>query len=347
LPAASAIDWSIPGERIGDKKKPLADKTRARIEKGIERYWKPLLVTAAGNTYDGITTGSQYLRAYPTDMQMPTQTTTVQHGLAVHPLITDGIRGEGTVQHSSDPMHTQTTAQTKGIAYSPLMVPAGGTWRDGATSASDPMPARTTVETDGLAFHPLFVPVEGREGKSASSGAAPMRTQSTRNETALIVPLRNNGVTKPATHPIDTVSAGGNHHALVMRNNTGGAEMSTPVTEELRTLTTGGHQSLLVPYYGASEAGKPTSEPHGTLTTTDRYGLVESEISLEVDDVLFRMLTPNEIKVGMAFAHDYYLGGTKREQVKQAGNAVTPPAARDLGMAVAEALNGLDVERAA
>ena len=347
LPAASAIDWSIAGERIGDKKKPLADKTRARIEKGIERYWKPLLVTAAGNTYDGITTGSQYLRAYPTDMQMPTQTTTVQHGLAVHPLITDGIRGEGTVQHSSDPMHTQTTAQTKGIAYSPLMVPAGGTWRDGATSASDPMPARTTVETDGLAFHPLFVPVEGREGKSASSGAAPMRTQSTRNETALIVPLRNNGVTKPATHPIDTVSAGGNHHALVMRNNTGGAEMSTPVTEELRTLTTGGHQSLLVPYYGASEAGKPTSEPHGTLTTTDRYGLVESEISLEVDDVLFRMLTPNEIKVGMAFAHDYYLGGTKREQVKQAGNAVTPPAARDLGMAVAEALNGLDVERAA
>jgi len=347
LPAASAIDWSISGERIGDKKKPLADKTRARIEKGIERYWKPLLVTAAGNTYDGITTGSQYLRAYPTDIQMPTQTTTVQHGLAVHPLITDGIRGEGTVQHSSDPMHTQTTAQTKGIAYSPLMVPAGGTWRDGATSAGDPMPARTTVETDGLAFHPLFVPVEGREGKSASSGAAPMRTQSTRNETALVVPLRNNGVTKPATHPIDTVSAGGNHHALVMRNNTGGAEMTTPVTEELRTLTTGGHQSLLVPYYGASEAGKPTSEPHGTLTTTDRYGLVESEISLDVDDVLFRMLTPNEIKVGMAFAHDYYLGGTKREQVKQAGNAVTPPAARDLGMAVAEALNGVDVERAA
>lgn len=59
------------------------------------------------------------------------------------------------------------------------------------------------------------------------------------------------------------------------------------------------------------------------------------------------MLTPDEIKVGMAFARDYVLLGTKREQVKQAGNAVTPPAARDLGMAVAEALTGMPMERAA
>jgi DNA (cytosine-5)-methyltransferase 1 len=59
------------------------------------------------------------------------------------------------------------------------------------------------------------------------------------------------------------------------------------------------------------------------------------------------MLTPDEIKIGMAFAPDYYLGGNKREQVKQAGNAVTPPAARDLGMAVAEALNKVEQPRAA
>lgn len=184
------------------------------------------------------------------------------------------------------------------------------------------------------------MPVEGRDGKVATSVDGPMRTQSTRNETALIVPLRNHGVAKPADRPIDTVSANGNHHALVMRNNEGGAEMSTPVTETLRTLTTGGHQSLLTSYYGASEAAKPTSDPHGTLTTTDRYGLVEPELSLDVDDVMFRMLTPDEIKRGMAFATDYALLGTKREQVMQAGNAVTPPAARDLGHAVAEFLNG-------
>ncbi|SFN66772.1 DNA cytosine methyltransferase [Mycetocola miduiensis] len=313
LPASSAIDWSIPGERIGDKKKPLAEKTRARIEKGIERHWKPLVVAAAGNTYDSASgKPGTYLRAWPTEEALRTQNGTAEYGVAVPPLITDGIHGGGTVQSSDNPMLTQTTAQTKGLAYAPLMIP-----------------------------------VEGREGKSAAPTTGPLRTQSTRNETALVVPLRNHGVTKPATHPIDTVSAGGNHHALVMRNNEGGAEMSTPVTEELRTITTAGHQSLLVPYYSASLTAKPTSEPHGTLTTGDRFGLVESEISLDVDDVLFRMLTPDEIKIGMAFAPDYFLGGTKREQVKQAGNAVTPPAARDLGMAVAEALNGTNLERAA
>jgi hypothetical protein len=46
-----------------------------------------------------------------------------------------------------------------------------------------------------------------------------------------------------------TVSAGGRHDALLMRNNTGGAEMVTSVGEPARTMTA--HvdtQSLLVPY---------------------------------------------------------------------------------------------------
>lgn len=94
---------------------------------------------------------------------------------------------------------------------------------------------------------PLLIPVEGREGKAASLATDPLRTQPTRNETAIVVPLRNHGFSKPVTFPIDAVAANGNHHALVMRNNHGGAEMTTPATELLRTLTTGGHRSLLVP----------------------------------------------------------------------------------------------------
>ena len=105
-------------------------------------------------------------------------------------------------------------------------------------------------------------------------------------------------------------------HALLMRNNTARGDqgqMSTPVLEPMRALTTAGHQSLIEP-------GEP--------------------ISLDVDDAGFRMLEPHEIKRGMGFAGDYVLLGSKREQVKQAGNAVTPPAARDLGYAVAAFLNG-------
>lgn len=174
------------------------------------------------------------------------------------------------------------------------------------------MLTQTTAQTKGLAYSPLLVPVEGRDGKVAASADGPMRTQSTRNETALVIPLRNHGVAKPVERPIDTVSAEGNHHALVMRNNEGGAEMSTPVTEALRTLTTGGHQSLLTPYYGPSEAAKPTSDPARHAHHDRPLRLVESELGLDVDDELFRMLTPDEIKQGIAFATDYVLLGRQR-----------------------------------
>ena len=42
------------------------------------------------------------------------------------------------------------------------------------------------------------------------------------------------------------------------------------------------------------------------------------------------MLKPHEIKAAMCFAPDYVVLGNQRQKVKQLGNAVTPPAARDL-----------------
>jgi DNA (cytosine-5)-methyltransferase 1 len=39
-PAAIAIDWSLKGERIGDRKKALATATMARIQAGIDKYWR-------------------------------------------------------------------------------------------------------------------------------------------------------------------------------------------------------------------------------------------------------------------------------------------------------------------
>jgi DNA (cytosine-5)-methyltransferase 1 len=46
------------------------------------------------------------------------------------------------------------------------------------------------------------------------------------------------------------------------------------------------------------------------------------------------------VEVRMAFPHEYVILGTRREQVRMAGNAVTPPAARDLVTTVAATLNG-------
>lgn len=86
--------------------------------------------------------------------------------------------------------------------------------------------------------------------------------------------------------------------------------MTTPVTEPGRTITTAGHQALL--------QGR----------------------TVDINDVYFRMLEPSEIKQAMAFPADYMMRGNRREQVKLSGNAVTPPAARDLIATVVAAITG-------
>ncbi|PBC72349.1 MULTISPECIES: DNA cytosine methyltransferase [unclassified Streptomyces] len=252
LPALAAIDWSIPGQRIGDRARPLADKTLARIKAGLERFATPV----------------------------------------------------------------------------PMMVPAGGTWRNDASSVLDPMPTRTTRENDALAVPPLMVPVEGRDGKSATSAALPLRAQTTRNETGLawlpfVAELRGGGsVARSVSEALATVCASGNHHGLVTPDS---------ITEH-----------LLVPYYG-NGAARPVTAPVGALTTRDRYALVNGQPAIE--DVRFRMLEPHEIGRAMSFADDYTVLGSKRERVRQYGNAVTPNAAEVLLCALVEAISGEELSR--
>lgn len=322
LPAAAAIDWHIPGERIGDRAKPLAAKTVARIEAGLRRYARPITPEAAGYTFER----KPGARTWP---------------------------AEG-------PLTTQTTSSTKGIAVPPFLVPAGGTWRAGAVDVDQPMPTRTTRESDALAVPPVVIPVEGRDNKSAAPVDQPVRTQTARNETGLawlplIAELRGGGSTgRPVSDPLAAVTASGNHHALIMRNNTARsdqAQMSTPVAEPFRTFTAAGHQSLitwehlLVPYDGNGNA-RPVREPVGALTTRDRYALVGTGVSdIDINDVLFRMLEPHEIGRAMSFADAYVVLGNKRERVRQYGNAVTPNVAEVLICALVEAISGEDMSR--
>jgi len=42
--AANAIDWSLPAERIGDRKRPLKQKTIERIRKGLEMFGNQYLM---------------------------------------------------------------------------------------------------------------------------------------------------------------------------------------------------------------------------------------------------------------------------------------------------------------
>ncbi len=82
-----------------------------------------------------------------------------------------------------------------------------------------------------------------------------------------------------------------------------------------------------------------TQEAMPTVTTLERHALVTSDVpTLAVDDCGFRMLTPKEIQAAMAFPGDYILTGSRREQVKLLGNAVTPPVMKRLVERVLAAL---------
>ncbi|MBG0568801.1 DNA cytosine methyltransferase [Actinoplanes aureus] len=235
----------------------------------------------------------------------------------------------------SEPLADKTMARiTAGLdRYArPMMVPVGGTWRTDALPLDVPMPARTTRENDALAVPPLpdsaalqlagtplILPLEGRATLAHVRPVdRPLRAQTGRHQDALVVPMRNHGVARPAgADPLPTVTAAGNHHGL----------LTWP--------------RLLIPYYSSGRA-RSVEQPMGALSTVDRYGLVDTEPAdvIDVLDCYFRMLEPQEIQAGMAFDHAYQILGTRRERVRQAGNAVTPPAARDLIAALVELVSG-------
>ena len=93
-------------------------------------------------------------------------------------------------------------------------------------------------------------------------------------------------------------------------------------------------------------------ETNSVITVDPVYSAMVARAVLraapQVDDCTFRMLTVEEIRAGMAFTPGYrFAPASKRAKVRMLGNAVTPPAARDLVAAVAEAITGEPIELAA
>jgi DNA (cytosine-5)-methyltransferase 1 len=117
--------------------------------------------------------------------------------------------------------------------------------------------------------------------------------------------------------------------------------------EPVPTITTVDRHALVVlpfllGYYtrphGQQAAVSGVNEPMPTQSTQPRHYLVQPNKAPVVEDCGFRMLQPHEIKAAMAFPADYRVLGNKREQVRQLGNAVTPPAMNTLIQRVVQSL---------
>ncbi|MBO3744887.1 DNA cytosine methyltransferase [Streptosporangiaceae bacterium NEAU-GS5] len=176
LPARAAIDWTDLGERIGDKKRPLAATTMHRIGEGLR------LVTG--------------------------QSAVIQVNHAGH----DGRAYAPTAA----PLAARTVRGGDGIATPPLLVPVGGTWNMTATTVGEPMRTRTAnpkgmealvAPADGhtLGAAEPFVAMLRNHG-TATSIREPLATLAAGgNHHALVVPYRN-AKAKTTAEPLHTVA---------------------------------------------------------------------------------------------------------------------------------------------
>ena len=104
------------------------------------------------------------------------------------------------------------------------------------------------------------------------------------------------------------------------------------ITDTLSCATTIEYHSLLTPekfnaFLAYNNNGVQVShitDVTGTQATKERMSLIQ-DVKPRIEDCYYRMLKPSEIKGAMAFRDDYVILGSKKDQVKQLGNAVTPP----------------------
>jgi DNA (cytosine-5)-methyltransferase 1 len=79
---------------------------------------------------------------------------------------------------------------------------------------------------------------------------------------------------------------------------------------------------FLTAYYGNERGGRSLSRPVGTITTRDRWAVIDGD--------RMRMLSVTECRRAMGFRDDYRLPERQKDAMHMLGNAVCPPVASDV-----------------
>lgn len=185
-PAAAAIDWTLPGQRIGDRATPLKPATMERIRRGLEKLrHRPvvmplengLVVQVGGNLFER----EGYARAWPTSEPMPTVTGTLDRALVMPVTHKDASQRARRPGEEVFPAITAQQEQALIVAN-----------RENAVPRSAAKPMQTIVTQGGM----YLVEMRGNPDR----------------------PGGGNVGCHPEAEPMGTVTASGNHHGLVIAN---------------------------------------------------------------------------------------------------------------------------------
>lgn len=253
--AAECIDWSIPATSIFERPRPLAENTLKRVAKGFRRFIidaeKPFIVTCnhSGEGFRG------------QDIDEPFRTITSAndaHGLVVPYMTEHANASNPRVFPADEPMRTQ-CAQVKGGHFAlvtPYMIGAGGPEYSGKPSSLEKPIGTLTTDSHRQVVMPYIVKhFGGMVGTSIENPMPTTTTRGTQNQlaAAFVSKLRGHADRDkhgaPADEPLHTVSASGQHHAVTT--------------------------AYMVKYYGSETDGHSLEQPLATVTTKDKFGLVE------------------------------------------------------------------------
>ena len=304
--AKEIIDWSILGQDIRDRSRPLAPKTLARIEAGLRKFGGEAFISVLRGTSPGHVMAS----AHSVDDPLGTICAGGQHMGLCEPFIMN------VAHQGSDASRCRSTDEPLPTFH------AGG----GSVGLCEPF-------------------VIGQQSKSAPrSTDEPLPTVATKGAIALVQPFVMNVAhqggdssrCRSIDQPLSTIPAGhrgelGLVEPFLIPMEHSGRQPVRSTGKPLPTITTarGGSFGLCTPfvtqYYGTAKNPKSVEDPLGTVTTKGRFGLVTANQL----GIRFRMLRPHELAAAMGL-EDYTFCGNQTEQIKQIGNAVARRTAQAL-----------------
>ena len=214
------------------------------------------------------------------------------------------MKGDHPLRGLEEPTSTMVATAIQQWLVAPYLVETQFT-HSGANRVApltDALTTQTAQQSKALVVPPFITSYYGSGGESSLDAGLP--TLTTKDRHTLVVPpfftnYYGNGEGQvPATDPLHTMTTKDQTGLLApppfivnMQTNS----LPTAMTDALQTLLTGSHRYLAMPK------------------------------TIEVEDCGFRMLEPHECQRAMAFPDEYVVTGTRRERVRQLGNAVTPP----------------------